>query len=143
MNWRRLGSSMGSPSEPAVPAYSSLRCPGSGPQVLGVGLNRSESLEASDDGTGHYHEQLFIHFALTTAVPEDHPVRKIAAVLDLSWVHSEVVPFYRKMGRPSIDPELMIRMLAAPSTVPRIPARATNGPVAFYRTPLANLGRSK
>jgi hypothetical protein len=80
-------------------------------------LNRSESLEAGDDGTGHYHEQLFIHFALTTAVPEDHPVRKIAAVLDLSWVHSEIVPFYRKMGRPSIDPELMIRMLAAPSTL--------------------------
>ena len=35
----------------------------------------------------------------------------IAAVLDLSWVHSELAPFYPKMGRPSIDPELMIRML--------------------------------
>ena len=91
----------------------------------------------------HGQEQLLYSFHLDEAVPHDHPVRKIAAVLDLSWVHSEVAPFYRKMGRPSIDPELMIRMLAAPSTVPRIPARATNGPVAFYRTPLANLGRSK
>jgi molybdate transport system substrate-binding protein len=41
----------------------------------------------------------------------DHPIRKIAAVLDLSWVRSELAPFYPEMGRPSIDPELMIRML--------------------------------
>ena len=56
-------------------------------------------------------EQLFYSFRLDEAVPHDHPVRKIAAVLDLSWVHSELAPFYPKMGRPSIDPELMIRML--------------------------------
>ena len=41
----------------------------------------------------------------------DHPVRGIAAVLDLSWVHSELAPFYPRLGRPSIDPVLMIRML--------------------------------
>ena len=40
-----------------------------------------------------------------------HPVREIAAVLDLSWVHAELAPFYPKIGRPSIDPGLMIRML--------------------------------
>src|SRR5262245_508803 len=56
-------------------------------------------------------EQLFYSFRLDEAVPHDHPVRQIAAVLDLSWVHSELAPFYPKMGRPSIDPELMIRML--------------------------------
>ena len=56
-------------------------------------------------------EQLFYSFHLDEAVPHDHPVRKIAAVLDLSWVHSELAPFYPRMGRPSIDPELMIRML--------------------------------
>src|SRR6516225_5830847 len=38
-------------------------------------------------------------------------VRKIAAVLDLSWVHDELAPHYSSTGRPSIDPELMIRML--------------------------------
>jgi hypothetical protein len=32
----------------------------------------------------------FIHFALREAVPDDHPVREIAAVLDLSWVYSEL-----------------------------------------------------
>ena len=58
----------------------------------------------------HDQEQLLYSFHLDEAVPHDHPVRKIAAVLDLSWVHSDLVPFY-PMGRPSIDPELMIRML--------------------------------
>jgi transposase len=38
-------------------------------------------------------------------------VRKVAAVLDLSWVHAELAPHYPDNGRPSIDPELMIRML--------------------------------
>src|SRR5499427_4687865 len=56
-------------------------------------------------------EQLFYSFRLDEAVPDDHPVRGIASVLDLSWVHAELAPFYPKMGRPSIDPELMIRML--------------------------------
>jgi hypothetical protein len=35
----------------------------------------------------------------------------IAAVLDLSWVHAELASYYPKIGRPSIDPILMIRML--------------------------------
>src|SRR5271169_4700338 len=59
----------------------------------------------------HDQRQLFYSFRLDEAVPRDHLVREIAAVLDLSWVHSELAPFYPKMGRPSIDPELMIRML--------------------------------
>ena len=58
----------------------------------------------------HDQEKLFYSFRLDEAVPQDHLIRKIAAVLDLSWVHSELTPFYPKMGRPSIDPELMIRM---------------------------------
>jgi len=32
-------------------------------------------------------------------------------VLDLSWVHRELAPYYSHTGRPSIDPVLMIRML--------------------------------
>jgi len=55
--------------------------------------------------------QFFYSFHLEEAVPGDHAVRDIAAVLDLSWVYSELEPFYPKIGRPSIDPELMIRML--------------------------------
>ena len=56
-------------------------------------------------------ERLFYSFNLEEAVPGDHLVREIAAVLDLSWVHSELAPHYPPIGRPSIDPVLMIRML--------------------------------
>ena len=55
--------------------------------------------------------QLFYEFHLSDAVPEDHLARKIDAALDLSWLRSELAPHYSSMGRPSIDPELMIRML--------------------------------
>ena len=55
--------------------------------------------------------QLFYAFDLDAAVPEDHLVRRIARVLNLSWVHRELSPHYSHTGRPSIDPELMIRML--------------------------------
>src|SRR5471032_297586 len=55
--------------------------------------------------------QLFYQFELDDAVPEDHLVRKIDAALDLSWLRSELAPHYSSTGRPSIDPELMIRML--------------------------------
>jgi transposase len=54
---------------------------------------------------------LFYAFDLEAVVPEDHQVRRIALVLDLSWVRGELAPHYSHTGRPSIDPELMIRML--------------------------------
>jgi transposase len=59
----------------------------------------------------HDQEQFFYSFRLDEAVPDDHPVREIAAVLDLSWVRSELAGYYSHFGRPSIDPVLMIRML--------------------------------
>src|SRR5476649_2324170 len=59
------------------------------------------------DGQG----QLFYSFDLDEVVPPDHLVRQIDTVLDLSWVHKELAPYYSHTGRPSIDPVLMIRML--------------------------------
>src|SRR6202045_182929 len=59
----------------------------------------------------HDQGEFFYSFRLEEAVPDDHPVRAIAAVLDLSWIHGELAPYYPKLGRPSIDPALMIRML--------------------------------
>jgi transposase len=59
----------------------------------------------------HDQGQLFYSFNLEEVVPDDHLVRQIAAVLDLSWVYCELAPFYPRIGRPSIDPVLMIRML--------------------------------
>ena len=55
--------------------------------------------------------QLFYSFNLEEVVPDDHQVRAIARVLDLSWVRAELAPHYSHTGRPSIDPVLMIRML--------------------------------
>jgi transposase len=55
--------------------------------------------------------QLFYSFCLDEVVPDDHLARKIASVLDLSWVRAELTPHYSPIGRPSIDPVLMIRML--------------------------------
>jgi transposase len=59
----------------------------------------------------HEQEQFFYEFQLDEVVPDDHLVRGIAGVLDLSWVHAELAPYYSPLGRPSIDPVLMIRML--------------------------------
>src|SRR6266516_1545256 len=59
------------------------------------------------DGQG----QFFYAFDLDKAVPPDHLVRQIDGILDLSWVHKELAPYYSHTGRLSIDPELMIRML--------------------------------
>ena len=59
----------------------------------------------------HDQAQLFYSFCLEEFVPDDHLIREIAAVFDLSWVHAELAPYYSSTGRPSIDPVLMIRML--------------------------------
>ena len=59
----------------------------------------------------HEQEQLFYEFQLDEVVPDDHLVRAIAAVLDLSWARGDLAPYYSPLGRPSIDPVLMIRML--------------------------------
>jgi len=56
-------------------------------------------------------DRLFYEFCLEDVVPGDHLLRKVHAVLDLSWLRSELKPHYSDIGRPSICPELMIRML--------------------------------
>ena len=55
--------------------------------------------------------QFFYRFNLEDVVPADHLLRKIDTVLDLSSLRSQLAPHYSHTGRPSIDPELMIRML--------------------------------
>lgn len=56
-------------------------------------------------------DRLFYEFNLEDRVPNDHLLRRIDAVLDLNWLRTELSPFYSHTGRPSVDPELMIRML--------------------------------
>ena len=55
--------------------------------------------------------QFFYEYRPDDLVPSDHLVRKLDAVLDLSGLRAELRPFYSHTGRPSIDPELMLRML--------------------------------
>ena len=54
---------------------------------------------------------LFYEFSIDDYVPDDHPLRAIDRFLDLSDVRSILASFYSDTGRPSIDPELLIRML--------------------------------
>ena len=56
-------------------------------------------------------EALFYEFSLERHVPADHLLRLIDRFVDLSGLRSHLRPFYSDIGRPSIDPELMIRML--------------------------------
>jgi transposase len=55
--------------------------------------------------------QLFYDFCLDDHVPGDHLLRRIDRFLDLESVRSALKPFYSSIGRPSVDPELMMRML--------------------------------
>ena len=56
-------------------------------------------------------DELFYSFNLDSMVPEDHLLRHIDRFLDFSELREHLAPYYSDTGRPSIDPELMIRML--------------------------------
>jgi transposase len=56
-------------------------------------------------------DELFYAFNLDEMVPDDHLLRDIDRVLDLSNLREHLAPYYSHTGRPSVDPELMIRML--------------------------------
>src|ERR1700727_645157 len=56
-------------------------------------------------------DALFYEFSLERHVPADHLLRSIDRFVDLDGVRQHVAPFYSPIGRPSIDPELLIRML--------------------------------
>ena len=56
-------------------------------------------------------DRLFYSFNLDEHVPPDHLLRGINQFLDLSDLRQYLAGYYSNTGRPSIDPELMIRML--------------------------------
>src|SRR3954470_5456158 len=56
-------------------------------------------------------EALFYGFRLEEHVPADHLLRSIDRFVELSDIRRQLEPFYSAIGRPSVDPELMIRML--------------------------------
>jgi Transposase domain (DUF772) len=83
-----------------------FRVPGvtSGKFILAIVL-----LDAFLHGQGQ--ERLFYNFRLEDQVPANHLLRKLDALLDFDMVRKQLEPFYSEIGRPSVDPELMIRML--------------------------------
>jgi transposase len=54
---------------------------------------------------------LFYEFSLERHVPSDHLLRSIDRFVELGELRRELAPFYSNLGRPSVDPELMIRIL--------------------------------
>src|SRR4051812_29526693 len=56
-------------------------------------------------------DALFYEFSLERHVPERHLLRSIDRFVELDGVRQELAPFYSETSRPSVDPELLIRML--------------------------------
>jgi hypothetical protein len=100
-------------------------------------------------------DKLFYSFNLDNHVPRTHLLRGIDQALDLGDLRRHLAPFYGPIGRPSIDPELMIRMLIVgycprqrtfarrPNTARRRPLRSLTalhwrpvGDVGFHNLPL-------
>jgi len=80
----------------------------------GVSVIQSVSLAGLKIMMGHRQVEqaaLFHEFSLERHIPADHLLRSIDRFVDLQEIRQDLVPFYSNIGRPSIDPELMIRML--------------------------------
>jgi transposase len=59
-------------------------------------------------------EDLFVAAPLRDLIPDDHILKQLNCVLDLSWLRKEVRPLYdQSQGRPSIDPEAALRLMLA------------------------------
>jgi len=56
-------------------------------------------------------DSLFYYFRLEDQIPRDHLLRLIDEHVDLSFVRERLKPFYSSTGRPSIDPEVLLRLL--------------------------------
>ena len=55
--------------------------------------------------------QLFYDFDMEAHVPADHMLRAIDRFLDFVTIREQLKPYYSHLGRPSIDSELIVRML--------------------------------
>ncbi|NSX57046.1 transposase [Parasulfitobacter algicola] len=56
-------------------------------------------------------ENLFYRFRIEDHVPQDHLLRRIDWLLDFDGIRADLAELYSHTGRPSVDPELMLRML--------------------------------
>jgi transposase len=75
-------------------------------------ISRHDGWGAIGDGERQVQrEALLYEFSLERHVPERHLLRSIDRFVELHGLRRHLAPFYSTIGRPSIDPELMIRML--------------------------------
>jgi transposase len=59
-------------------------------------------------------EEMFIAGSLSSFIPDDHILKRVNKVLDLSWLRKEVKELYcTTNGRPGIDPEAAVRLMIA------------------------------
>src|SRR4051812_30440636 len=86
---------------------------------------------------------LFYNFSLEARVPHDHILRSIDRFVILSDLRRQLAPFYSETGRPSIDPELMIRMLIVGYCVGIRSERLASALCAFTRARTASMARSR
>jgi len=56
-------------------------------------------------------DSLFYYFRLEDQIPEDHLLQLIERYVDFSFVRERLKSFYSANGRPSIDPEVLLRLL--------------------------------
>ena len=62
-------------------------------------------------GHKQFEPRLFYKISLNDLVPQNHLVRRLAEVLDFSWIRSATATLYSDTGRPSIDPEVVAKLL--------------------------------
>ncbi len=62
-------------------------------------------------GTQEASALLFYDFDMEAHVPSDHMLREIDRFLDVGTIRQQLKQHYSHLGRPSIDPELIVRML--------------------------------
>jgi len=61
-----------------------------------------------------WQEDLFVACPLSELIPDDHVLKRVDKVVDLSWLREEVRELYSEtQGRPSIDPESAVRLMLA------------------------------
>ncbi len=56
-------------------------------------------------------ESLFYYFRLEEQIPENHLLRLIDRYVDFSFIRDRLRPLYSQTGRPSVDPEVLLRLL--------------------------------
>ena len=62
-------------------------------------------------GIKSFQEKMFYNFSLSTRIPEDHFLRKANQIIDISFVRTLVSDKYSHTGQPSIDPEVLFKMM--------------------------------